>query len=197
MLLIGITGGIGSGKTTACKVFELLGIPVYYADTRSKEILNENAQIKQEIKSLFGDCIYDDKGLDRKKLAQIVFNDHTKLKALEAISHPAVKADFKEWVATKSEYPYLLKEAALLYESDSYKELDYIITVHAPNSESLKRVIKRDGVSEDAIKARMANQWDNERKKEMAQFVIDNDGKQLIIPQIIHLHQQLISLSAS
>lgn len=193
MLKIGITGGIGSGKTTVCRIFELLGAKVYYADLSGKYLLQHNPSVIEKIKKLFGNDIYDVKGnLDRGKLAGIVFKDKEKLKALEAIVHPAVKQDFEDWLTENKKETFILKEAALLFEAGSYKDLDKIIVVAAPQEIRAARVVKRDSTSLQSVLERMENQWPEEKKIEMADFILHNDNKQLLIPQIIELHKKLI-----
>lgn len=193
MLKIGITGGIGSGKTTACKIFDLLGVKVYYADNRGKYLLQYNSKVIEKVKYLFGEEIYDDSGtINRPKLAGIVFKDKEKLKALEAIIHPAVKDDYENWVLENKHEPYLLKEAALLFEAGSYKDLDKIIVITAPKEIRAARVVKRDSTSLQSVMERMEHQWPEEKKAEMADFILKNDNESLLIPQIIELHKKLV-----
>ncbi len=190
---IGITGGIGSGKTTACRLFEVLGIPVYYADDRAKWLMQNDEQLIQKLKSTFGDQVYNQDGqLDRAYLAGIVFNDRAKLDQLNGIVHPAVREDGIAWDKEHTETPYTLREAALLYESGIYQLLDHIITVTAPEELRIERVMARDGVDAAAVKARIDKQWPEEKKVAMADFVIHNDGQQSLIQQVYQIHQQLI-----
>ena len=188
MLQIGITGGIGSGKTTVCHIFEHLGIPVYYADERSKYLLNHDEQIRKQIINLFGEMAYlEDGNLNRAAIASIAFNDKDKLKALEAISHPAVKMDFENWLKAQDS-PYIVKEAALLFEAGTYKSLDYNILVFAPQNIRIKRVVARDHISREQVKTRISKQMPEKDKRKMANFILPNDERTLVIPQVLFLH---------
>lgn len=193
MIKIGITGGIGSGKSTICKVFELLGVPVFYADAESQKLLQTNKEIQHSIIKLFGDNILSSEGLiDRKKIGAIVFNDAHKLKSLNEIMHPAVFTHFENWVK-KQVYPYVIKEAAILFESGADKQLDKIITVTCPINLRIGRVMKRDGVTSQSVEQRISNQWSDEEKIKHSQFIINNDECNLIIPQILFINQQLLN----
>lgn len=193
MLNIGVTGGIGSGKTSVCKIFESLGVPVYYADDRAKYLMENNAEIIQKVKKLFDEDIYLAGIPDRKRIAEIVFQDKEKLNALNAIIHPAVGLDSKNWQKEmeKEGHPYVLREAALIYETGMDKKLDKVIVVNAAKSIRIKRVMQRDGISEDAVLARMDKQWPQEKKNALADFLIENDGESALIPQVQHLHKIL------
>ena len=194
MLNIGVTGSIGSGKTTVCQIFETLGVPVYYADNRGNYLLQNNDRVKSQVLSAFGEGIRGPgQIIDRTLLAEIVFNDSAKLDTLEKIIHPAVFDDFNTWAATKKA-PYVIKEAALLFETGSYKELDKIITVAAPFDIRLERVLKRSQISEEQVRARESRQWPEEKKIEMADFVIQNTERQLLMPQVLELHKVFLSL---
>ena len=192
MQKVGITGGIGSGKTTACKIFETLGIPVYYADGRAKILMTENEELVKSIKQLFGEKAYLENGsLHRAYIAEIVFNDKQKLQQLNALVHPAVFKDGEQWHQSQTAVPYTLKEAALLFEGQGHLFLDKIITVYAPKKVRLQRVMERDNISKEAVESRMNQQMPDEKKLEMADFVIYNDGTQLLIPQIMQIHTHL------
>lgn len=191
---IGITGGIGSGKTTACRIFAMLGIPVYYADDRAKWLMENDPSLMEALRATFGAEIYSTEGkLQRAYLADIVFNDQTQLAKLNSLVHPAVREDGIRWDKEHQNVPYTLREAALLYESGIYKLLDKIIVVTAPEALRIERVHQRDGLSPAQIKARMDKQWPEAEKVERADFVITNDGKQSLIRQIYQIHHQLIS----
>jgi dephospho-CoA kinase len=193
MLKIGITGGIGSGKTTVCRLFEIMGVPVYYSDEASKELLRSDAEVKALVINAFGDTILDQHGaVDRKKLAAIVFNNKFELDKLNAILHPAVAMHFDNWLS-KQTSAYILKEAAILFESGAYKNLDQVIVVVAPLELKISRSIKRDGVSKEAILARIQNQLNDEEKIKRSGFVIYNDEVQLLMPQVLMIHQQLVN----
>ncbi|MEL7221144.1 MAG: dephospho-CoA kinase [Bacteroidota bacterium] len=186
---IGITGGIGSGKTTACKLFELLGIPVYYADDRAKWLMNNDPDLKQQLMDTFGTQTYDEAGqLNRPFLAQLVFNDRSQLDKLNSIVHPAVRADGIRWDEAHRDTPYTLREAALLYESGIYKLLDKIICVTAPESVRIARVIARDNTTAEAVKARIDKQWPEQDKIQLADYIIQNDGEQSLIRQVYDVH---------
>jgi dephospho-CoA kinase len=194
MLKVGITGGIGSGKSTVARIFELLGIPVYYADTAAKEIMQTDEALKMAVKEHFGAEIYGPDGkLDRAALGKIVFNDKDKLELLNSIVHPATIRHSDEW-ANRQTSPYVIKEAALLFESGSFQYLDKIIGVFAPQPMRIERVMKRDHVTREEVLARINKQIDDNIKMRLCDYVIHNDEQQMVIPQVLALHQQLISI---
>ncbi len=200
VLKIGVTGGIGSGKTTVCKMFEELSIPVYYADERAKYLMQHEHFLIDEIKKNFGEDIYDNGQLNRQLLASKVFHDKEKVKLLNSLVHPAVFRDTDRWVAEQqaTQTPYALKEAALLVESGSHNYLDKLIVVTAPQNVRLKRVVERDNVSSTDVMARMQNQLPEEEKVKLADFVIINDSdKEHLRQQVLKIHQQLVELSAT
>ncbi|WP_304062583.1 dephospho-CoA kinase [Pedobacter glucosidilyticus] len=195
MMKVGITGGIGSGKTTICKLFELLGIPVFYADTAGKELMLSDLEVKKAVVNLFGEAAYSPNGnLDRKYIADIVFKDDQKLKALNAIIHPAVKDAFLLW-SEQQNTPYVLKEAALLFESKSYLDNDYNILVSSPTELRIQRVIARDQTSREKVLERIEKQLPEEEKQKLADFFILNNEELHIIPQVLKLHHQLVLLA--
>jgi dephospho-CoA kinase len=195
MLKIGLTGGIGSGKTTVAKVLEVLGIPVYYADEAAKELMYKNELLKQQLIFHFGkDTYFEDGQLNRKHLSSIVFADKEKLELLNSLVHPVTIADAKEWFS-KQTAPYVIKEAALLFESGTAEGLDYIIGVTAPVTLRIKRVMDRDNVTADEVKRRMNNQLDDSIKMKLCDFVLQNNEQQLLLPQIVQLHEELIRRS--
>lgn len=192
MLKIGITGGIGSGKTTVCNLFELLNIPVYYADPRAKHLMVSDLTLISQIKKLLGkDSYNNDLSLNKPFIANIIFNNKYKLNSLNSLVHPAVKRDFNKWCEMQNS-PYVLKEAALLFESGSYKDLDQNILVSAPLELRILRVMQRDNTSRDRIISRVNNQMIESEKKSLADFIINNNGKIPLIPQIYKLHNQFI-----
>lgn len=194
MLKIGITGGIGSGKTTVCKIFELLRVPVFYADDEAKKLMNDDFNVKNQIETLFGSESYLDSGiLNRKHIAQIVFHDKTKLEALNAIVHPAVFNAMDIW-SSKQKTKYVLKEAALLFESKSYLKNDYNILVNCDLGLRIERVSKRDLLSYQEIKARIDAQFPEDEKQKLTNFMIFNNEQQFLIPQVIKLHQHFLNL---
>lgn len=193
---IGITGGIGSGKTTVCRLFEALGVPVYYADTRAKALMTTDTALMAGIRELFGAGAYTDDGqLNRPLIAERAFGDPSVLAQLNALVHPAVHRDANQW-SDAQDAPYTLREAALLFESGGDRHLDRVITVYAPESVRLARVMARDNATEAQVRARMRQQLDDEVKRQRADFVILNDGDAALIPQVHALHLQLLALAA-
>ena len=194
MIKVGITGGIGSGKTTVCKIFELLDVPVYYADDEAKKILDSNEEIKLQISNTFGSEIINAEGkIDKKKLASFVFNDKEKLEKLNSIIHPAVREHFENWAKQHSSQKYTLKEAAILFESGANKLVDKVITVTAPLELRINRAMKRDRITREQVEQRISKQISDEEKLKRSQFVIHNDENQLLIPQILNIHHQLLN----
>jgi dephospho-CoA kinase len=193
---VGITGGIGAGKTMVSKVFRVLGIPLYNADDRAKWLMAHDEPLRNVICSEFGkEAYHQDGSLNRGFLASKVFSDPVKTEKINALVHPRVGADFLEW-HQKQSAPYVLKEAALLFETGSYKALDKIILVTAPLSIRLKRVLERDPHRTEAqVMDIVEKQWDEARKIELADFILDNSGDSLLIPKILALHQELITTS--
>jgi len=195
MLKIGITGGIGSGKTTVCRVFELLGIPIFYADTVAKLIMNTDPVLKEEILKTFGQKSYSNDGqLNRAYLSSIVFNNESELNKLNALVHPAVFRAFDKWLAIHYDAPYIIKEAALLFETESHKMCDLTLLVVSPEASRVQRVIARDGISQDEIALRMKRQLSDEQKIKLSDHILFNDESQLLIPQILALDQQFLKL---
>ncbi|MDB5116251.1 MAG: dephospho-CoA kinase [Mucilaginibacter sp.] len=198
MLKIGITGNIGSGKTTVSKMFEVLGIPVFYADTEAKNVMTTDPVLIAGIKEAFGQSSYfNDGSLDRKHIAQIVFNDDRELAKLNALVHPAVFRAFDAWVAGIKNAPYVMKEAALLFESTSYKMCDFSLLVTAPLELRVERVVKRDHLTRADVEAREAKQFTESRKRELADYIIENDETQLIIPQVLQLHNAFLQIAGA
>lgn len=192
MIKVGITGGIGSGKTTVCKLFEKMDIPVYYADLEAKRLMNSDKGLKHQIKKLLGDSAYHRNGrLDRAYVASIVFKNKEKLETLNSIVHPAVALDAKKWFAQQNS-KYAIKEAALLVENASYKQLDYLIVVTAPVEMRIKRVVKRDKSDYNQVKLRIANQLPEIQKKKVADFIIDNSGDVSLVSQVWKIHRTLV-----
>jgi len=192
-LLVGLTGGIGSGKTTVSKVFQSLGVPVYYADDRGKWLMANDPILKEAIKENFGAESYtEDGGLNRAYLAERVFPNQAELKKLNALVHPAVGRDFASWAKEHEQMHYLLKEAALIYESGSYKQLDKVIVVTAPKEERVRRVLLRDMQrSREQVMAIIDKQLSENERKRRADYLIDNSGKVHVIPQVLGLDQKL------
>ena len=192
MLTVGITGGIGSGKTTVCKVFRILGIPVFQADDVARKLQNEDPEIKRKLIEYFGPDIYTETAsLNRKKLANIIFNNPADLERVNHLIHPAVHREFESWKEKMTGYAYVLYEAAILFETGSAAKFDYTILVLTDENERLQRVMKRDKLVSDAILQRMRNQMPDSEKIRLADFVIENNDNQIIIPQILKLDQFL------
>ncbi|WP_456312650.1 dephospho-CoA kinase [Pseudomonas shirazensis] len=173
--IIGLTGGIGSGKTTIANYFNELGVPVYIADDGAKKIM-QSENIIEEIKTVFGETIFENNILNRSKLAEIVFNDKDKLTQLNAIVHPAVKEDFEVWLLQHKNHEYIIYEAAILFESGRYKECDFVITVTAPVEIRIERVLKRDNTTREQVLSRMQMQWNDENRISRSNFVINNSN---------------------
>jgi len=191
-LRIGLTGGIGSGKSTVAKVFEVLGIPVYYADEAAKRMMNEDEELKQQIIKHFGATSYRNNKLDRAYIASMVFNNKEKLDLLNSLVHPATIRDAERWMKRQTA-PYALKEAALIFESGSQNQLDYVIGVSTPAPLRILRAMKRDGSTREQVLARMGKQIQEEIKMRLCDFIIYNDEQQAVIPQVLALHETLIS----
>ena len=194
MIRVGLTGGIGSGKTTVARIFELLGIPVYYADDAAKRIMNEDVELKTVIQKQFGKEAYDNGELNRAYLSAKVFTDPFQLEILNSLVHPATIRDAAKWM-NRQKAPYTIKEAALIFESGSSELLDYVIGVYAPSQLRIKRTMERNHLDYDEVKQRMEKQLDENLKMKLCDFVIYNDEEHLLIPQVIELHQKLLSLS--
>lgn len=194
MLRIGLTGGIGSGKTTVAKIFELLSVPVYYADEASKRLYHTDKELMSNIKKHFGEDVYTNDQLNRSKLAAIVFNDTDKLELLNHLVHPPTIRDAEQWFA-KQKAPYVVKEAAILFESGSSAGLDYVIGVKAPNALRIKRVMDRDHLSREEILNRSNRQIDEDIKMRLCDFIINNGEQELVIPQVLELHSKFLELA--
>jgi dephospho-CoA kinase len=196
MIKVGITGGIGSGKTIICAAFEKLCIPVYYADPRAKALMNNDPAIRQGLIDKFGPLVYNNDGLCRDKLASIIFTNKDAIEYVNSLVHPAVAADFIKWSNLHTDKPYVMEEAALLFESGAAQHLDCVITVSAPLDIRLNRVMLRDNASPEQIQKRMDNQWPEEEKIRQSQFVIFNNEKESLLKQINNIHLELQMLSA-
>lgn len=196
VLKVGITGGIGSGKSTVCRIFHLLGIPVYSADDRAKWLMEYDSVLKSKIEEEFGQEAYTQEGtLNRKYLADQVFSDPEKVKKINSLVHPAVGLDFDNWVKEQNT-PYVLKEAALLFETGSASQLDKLINVSSPLKVRVARVLMRDPHrSEAQINSIIDQQMPDEKKNELADFVIKNAENKLLIPQVLEIHQKLLNLA--
>ena len=184
--VIGLTGGIGSGKTTIANYFATMGVPVYIADDAAKKVMQSD-NIIQQIKTTFGDSIFEKEILNRAKLAEIVFNNADKLAQLNAIVHPAVKSDFELWLQENKKYDYVIYEAAILFESGRYKECDVIITVTAPEEIRIERVVKRDNTTREQVLSRMKMQWNDEKRISLSNFVINNSNLKIAKEEVVKI----------
>jgi dephospho-CoA kinase len=195
MLRVGLTGGIGSGKSTVAKIFEVLGIPVYYADDAAKKLMNEDVKLIALIKQHFGEESYKDGKLNRSYLASIVFNDTEKLETLNSLTHPVTIRHAVEWMEQQTTL-YIIKEAALLFESGADKNLDYVIGVYSPKTLRINRVMERDGIRSEEVIKRMDRQMDEEMKMKRCNFIIANNEQELIIPQVVALHEKFLKMGS-
>ncbi|WP_420576365.1 dephospho-CoA kinase [Ekhidna sp.] len=192
-LIVGVTGGIGSGKTTVCKVFETLGAKTYYADDRAKWLMENDPELVESIKSLFGESAFKEGKLDRQHIARAAFKDDSLLNQLNKLVHPAVGRDVEKWMRENQNSKLLLKEAALLFETGSYKNLDRNILVTAPEDMRIRRVVARDShrKAED-VKDIISKQMKDEEKRKLADFVIENDGNRSMIEQVMNIYKELV-----
>lgn len=194
MLKIGITGGIGSGKTTVCNLFRNLGVPIFSSDDVGRKILNEDLSLKKEIINAFGRDMYCNDGtIDRARLAKFIFNDPRALEQVSSWVHPRVQREFDKWCLNFESRPYVMKEAAILFESGHYHDLDKIITVFAPKETWISRVMKRDNVIIEDVMKRMRFQFTDEERNKMADFIIMNEDLNELLPQVMELHEIFIN----
>jgi len=190
-LAIGITGGIGSGKSTVCKIFKLLGVPVFEADLVAKTLVNSNTEIRNGLIQFFGKDIYSRDGrINRKMLANLIFNDDLLMEKVNRLVHPVVRNEYLNWIKQQNS-AYIIHEAAILLESGFYEMIDYTILVSAPNELRVERVTHRDQITPEMVKSRMLKQWTDEEKRKLASFELVNDNKKLLIPQILEIDKKL------
>ncbi|MCL5128486.1 MULTISPECIES: dephospho-CoA kinase [unclassified Algibacter] len=191
MIVVGLTGGIGSGKTTVAKMFLTLGVPVYIADDEAKKLMRKSKIIKRKLIQLFGEQAYVDNNLNKPFIASIIFTDKNMLKQMNAIIHPRVARHFEKW-AKKQNTPYVIKEVAILFENGGDKLCDYVIAVTAPKDAKIKRVLVRDNTSEEKIIAIMKNQWSDAEKVKLSHFVIENVDLEKTKNQVSSVHAQIL-----
>jgi dephospho-CoA kinase len=191
MIVVGLTGGIGSGKTTVAKQFIKLGVPVYIADEEAKKLMRRSKIIKRKLIQLFGDKAYINDELNKPFIADIIFNDKLLLGKMNAIIHPRVAKHFSKW-ALKQKAKYVIKEVAILFENEGYKTCDYVITVTAPKKLKMERLLKRDATTKANIEAIMKNQWTDQEKAKRSHFVIENIDIENTEKQVINIHKQII-----
>lgn len=194
MFKVGITGGIGSGKSLVCELFKLLGVPVYHADLEAKKMYDTNSDLVEAIVLHFGASLRTPEGrVDRKALAAIVFKDSNALETINQLVHPLVAQHFEQWCKRNSAHAYVIKEAAILFESNSYLQMDRIITVTAPVDQRIQRTVLRDAVSAQQVQDRISKQYDDVFKASRSNWVLVNDGTQLLIPEVYKIHRSLVS----
>ena len=194
MLRIGLTGGIGSGKTSVSNILKNLGVPIFSSDEMGRKILNEDPKAKEEVEDAFGTDMYNSDGsLDRKRMANLVFNDPTSLVELNAIVHPKVNDAFEKWCTDHEKSPYIIKEAAILLETGAYHDLDKIVNVFAPRELRIERVMRRDKVSRDDVLKRMRFQYSEEERNELADFIVMNEKDTDLLPQVMEMHEILLN----
>jgi dephospho-CoA kinase len=193
MYQVGITGGIGSGKSLVCGVLEKLGVQVYYADREARRLMNDDPVLVKGIRDLLGAGAYRAGKLDRVYVAEKIFSNRELMSRMNKEVHPFVRKDYTHWVESRKEAPYVVEEAAILFESGAAYFLDWTVLVFAPEDIRIKRVMLRDGVQEESVRKRMVHQIDEEKKKEMADEVIINDEQRLILPQIIEMHRNILN----
>lgn len=192
MIIVGLTGGIGSGKTTVAKQFNSLGIPVYIADEEAKKLMNKSKVIKRKLNQLFENNAYVDGRLNKPFIANIIFNDNTYLKKMNAIIHPRVARHFEKWTL-KQKAPYVIKEVAILFENGGDKACDFVITVIADKQMRVKRLLERDHTSKEKIDAIMKNQWTDEEKIKKSDFVINNTTLDYTKKQVLKIHSEILN----
>lgn len=191
MIVVGLTGGIGSGKTTVAKQFIALGIPVYIADEEAKKLMNTSKVIKRKLIQLFGNEAFVNDELNKPFIANIIFSDKSYLQKMNAIVHPRVAMHFKKWVL-KQNAPYVIKEVAILFENDGYKLCDYVITVTAPKTLRIERLLKRDATTKDKVEAIMKNQWSDKEKTKLSDYVIMNIDLENTKNQVLKIHTEIL-----
>ncbi len=195
-MIVGVTGGMGSGKSVVCRVFSLLGIPVYDADTEAKLLYEKYPELKEKVKEQIGEDAIDKSGkINKKKLSEIIFNDDKKLALLNKLVHPIVKKDFTAWVEVNKGFPYLIKEAAILIESGAASQCDQVINISSPYDLRIKRLMKRDGKSKSDLEKIIAKQMSDEERSSHSDYIIYNDEVQMVIPQVLKIHQAILRLS--
>ncbi|HEX2396332.1 MAG TPA: dephospho-CoA kinase [Bacteroidales bacterium] len=193
MIKVGITGGIGSGKSVACRIFSILGVPVYNADAEAKTLTNTDPEIREQLISLAGEAVFTDQSLNRRYLSDLIFNNNELLARVNRIIHPRVEAHFIEWALLHSGSPYLILESAILFESNLYIHFDKIVTVTAPEDIRIRRALTRNNMTVEKIRSIMDSQLPEKEITEKSDYIVINDEKELIIPQILRLHQLFLT----
>lgn len=193
MIKVGLTGGIGSGKSLVSEIFSRLGMPVFNADNEAKIILNQDTDVINRIKSTFGN-VYIGNEINKKKIASIIFNDQDALKKINSIVHPKVHKYFHTWIAEQNDAKYVIEEAAILFESNAYKDMDIIINVHANEFVRINRILKRDKTTLEAIKSRIKNQLSDNDRIKIADYTIYNNGDKMLLPQVLEIHNKILKI---
>jgi len=191
-LKLGVTGGIGSGKTTVCRIFNVLGIPVFDADKVAKQIMDTDKSMMLRLNSIAGKDLYSSGALNRTELAKLIFNDTSLLAKVNALVHPAIYDHFKRWTKEQTA-PYVILEAAILFESGGAKQLDRILSVVAPVEDRITRVIKRNSLSKEQVLDRIRNQMDDESRIKLSDYVINNAENEMIIPSVMKIHAEILT----
>ncbi len=191
---LGVTGGIGSGKTTVCRIFRVLGVPVFVADVAARQLMNTDHAIRKEINAITGEDLYTTGELDRKELARLIFNRQDLLRRVNAVVHPAVLRIFDEW-AEKSEAPYVIMEAAILFEARADTMVDRVAAISAPVEERIARVMGRNDLSREEVMERINNQLEDDEREEQSYYVINNADNEMIIPEILKIHDDMLRLA--
>ena len=192
MTIVGLTGGIGSGKTTVAKAFNALGIPVYIADEEAKKLMNQSKVIKRKLIALFGEEAYKNDQLNRPFIADVIFNDKSILEQMNAIVHPRVASHFKKWVL-KQKVPYVIKEVAILFENGGHKACDFVVTVTTPKAVRVERLLTRDNATKERIEAIMNNQWEDRERIRLSDFVIENIDLEKTQQRVLEIHQEILN----
>jgi len=191
---LGVTGGIGSGKTTVCRIFRVLGVPVFVADVEARRIMNNDPSVRQEINGITGKDLYTTGELDRKELARLIFNRPELLQRVNAVVHPAVLRIFDDW-ASKQEVPYVIMEAAILFEAKADMFVDRVASISAPVEERIGRVMGRNELSREEVMERIKNQLEDDEREEQSYYVINNADNEMIIPEILKIHEDMLRLA--
>jgi dephospho-CoA kinase len=191
IMKLGVTGGIGSGKTSVCKVFCVLGIPVFFADSEANNVMNDDQNIMREINRIAGDDLYEEGTLDRRKLASIIFNDQELLKKVNSLVHPVVINNFMRWTEVQTT-PYVIMEAAILFESGASELVDRVATVIAPVEERIARVTQRNTLTREQVIERINNQVNDAERIKRSDYIINNSENEMIIPAILRIHEDIL-----
>jgi len=189
---VGVTGGIGSGKSFVCSVFEHLGVPVYHADSKAKELMNRSPQLRESLTALLGKEVYLEGELNRSYLAHILFRDPAMREKINGLIHPAVFRDFQLWVQKHQGKHYVIQEAAIIFESGADRLLDRVINVYAPVRERIQRLMRRDNLEPEEIRKRIHSQITEKERRQRADYTLVNDGKRMLLPQIVRIHNDLL-----